>query len=88
MYTVIQIQIKVIWLNYCGNEQQSYPVRAVHGWTRQSLLPIFEAESLNAVLMSGTDKQFWEDGRHITLIRVATAKRMTTIFFLSGQYVK
>lgn len=87
MYMFIDIQdIKpkqkiVICLNSCDNEQQSYPVRAVHGWTRQSLLPIFEAESLNAVLMSGTDKQFWEDGRHITLIRVATAKRMRAIFF-------
>lgn len=85
MYIDIQdIKLKqkiVICLNSCDNEQQSYPVRAVHGWTRQSLLPIFEAESLNAVLMSGTDKQFWEDGRHITLIRVATAKRMRAIFF-------
>lgn len=87
MYMYIDIQdiklqqIIVIWLNSCDTEQQSYPVRAVHGWTRQSLLPIFEAESLNAVLMSGTDKQFWEDGRHITLIRFATAKRMRAIFF-------
>lgn len=50
-------------LNY---EQQSYPVRAVHGWTKQSLLPIFGAESLNAVLMSGTDIQSCEDSSQNT----------------------
>lgn len=50
-----------IFSRQAGNARlQSYPVSAVHGCTRQSLLPIFGAESLKAVLMSGTDKQFWE----------------------------
>lgn len=42
-------------------QKYSYPVRAVQGCTKQSLLPIFGAESLKAVLMSGTDKQLWEE---------------------------
>ena len=38
--------------------ENPYPVNAVHGCTRQSLLPILGAQSLKAVLMSGTDRQF------------------------------
>lgn len=41
--------------------QWSYPVRAVQGWTRQSLRPILGAESLKAVLISGTDRQLWRE---------------------------
>lgn len=38
----------------------SYPVSAVQGWTKQSLRPILGAESLKAVLISGTDRQLWK----------------------------
>lgn len=39
--------------------RQTYPDKAQQGCTRQSLLPILGAQSLKAVLMSGTDRQFW-----------------------------
>lgn len=38
--------------------RQTYPDKAQQGCTRQSLLPILGAQSLKAVLMSGTDRQF------------------------------
>lgn len=38
---------------------QTYPDKAQQGCTRQSLFPILGAQSLKAVLMSGTDRQFW-----------------------------
>lgn len=50
------------WLELNGNitiNLCSYPVKAVQGCTRQSRFPIFGAQSLKEVLMSGTDRQFW-----------------------------
>lgn len=37
----------------------THPVRAEQAWVRQSRLPIFEVQSLNAVLMSGMERQVW-----------------------------
>lgn len=37
----------------------THPVRAEQAWVRQSRLPILEAQSLNAVLMSGMERQVW-----------------------------
>lgn len=37
-----------------------YPVRAEQAWVKQSLRPILQVQSLNAVLMSGIERQVWQ----------------------------
>lgn len=37
-------------------------MRAEQAWVRQSRLPILELQSLNAVLMSGMERQVWGRG--------------------------
>lgn len=40
-------------------EGLTHPVRAEQAWVRQSRRPILEVQSLNAVLMSGMERQVW-----------------------------
>lgn len=46
-----------------GRESPTHPVRAEQAWVRQSRLPILEVQSLNAVLMSGIERQVWGKAR-------------------------
>lgn len=41
----------------------THPVRAEQAWVRQSRLPILEVQSLNAVLMSGIERQVCGEAR-------------------------
>lgn len=39
------------------SEASTHPVRAEQAWVRQSRRPILQVQSLNAVLMSGMERQ-------------------------------
>lgn len=43
-------------------EGPTHPVRAEQAWVRQSRRPILEVQSLNAVLISGMERQVWGGG--------------------------
>lgn len=46
-------------------EDLTHPVRAEQAWVRQSRRPILEVQSLNAVLMSGIERQVWGWGQAV-----------------------
>lgn len=50
----------ILALKTLQSKDSTHPVRAEQAWVKQSRRPILQVQSLNAVLMSGMERQVWQ----------------------------